>query len=92
MKPAITIEARCYPVRVADDASGEELNDQYVLSASQLRDASDLGLTVQELVERHYRGLGCTVLSIGPERQRTITLDLGELYLAHCICVGVGDT
>lgn len=85
MKTEFTIQARCFPVQIKDLRTGEEQPDMIVLDKQQLKVAETLGLTPDDLIYRRYNEQGYKVLEIGKARKRTITVDLKELYKAHCL-------
>ena len=79
------IQARCFPVKIRDLRTGEEHADMIVLDKQQLKVVETLGLTPDDLIYRRYNEQGYKVLDIGKARKRTITVDLKELYKAHCL-------
>lgn len=85
MSTNYTIDARCFPVQIKDLRTGEERPDMIVLDKQQLKVAETLGLTPDDLIYRRYNEQGYKVLDIGKARKRTITVDLKELYKAHCL-------
>lgn len=85
MMTNITIDARCFTVRVKDQRTGEKISDMIVLDKQQLKVAETMGLKAEDLICHRYNEQGYKVLEIGKAIKHTITLDLKELYKAHCL-------
>ena len=85
MKTNLTIQTRAFAVQIKDLRTGEEKADMIVLDKQQLQVAETMGLTPDDLIYHRYNEQGYKVLEISKAIKRTITLDLKELYKAHCI-------
>lgn len=85
MKTNLTIQTRAFAVQIKDLRTGEEKADLIVLDLEALHMAQQMGESSHELIHRTYNRQGYKVLDIGKAIKRTITLDLKELYKAHCI-------
>ena len=80
-----TIDARCFPVKIKDQRTGEISEDMFVADKEQLKTLYALGLEHEEVIYRHYNTLGYRVLEIRKARRQSITINLKELYDAHCL-------
>ena len=76
MKTFETIPIRIFPVRIQDERSGSEINDEIVLTKATLLAAQLVGESSKELIYRAYNREGYSVLEIGKARKLTITVDL----------------
>lgn len=85
MKTNYTIQTRAFAVQIKDLRTGEEKADMIVLDLETLHMAQQMGESSHELIHRAYNRQGYKVLDIGKAIKRTISLDLKELYKAHCI-------
>lgn len=84
----ITIEARCFPVTLRDERSGEIRQDSIVLDKQRLQAAQMVSQSSTELIQRFYNRKGFWVLEIGTPERRSISLNLEELWLLHDKAVG----
>lgn len=80
-----SIQTRAFPVQIKDLRTGEEKADLIVLDLATLQMVQEMGESSKELIHRTYNRQGYKVLDIGKARKRTITVDLKELYKAHCL-------
>ena len=80
-----TIQTRAFAVQIKDLRTGEEKADLIVLDLDTLHIAQQMGESSHEVIHRAYNRQGYKVLDIGKAIKRTITLDLKELYKAHCL-------
>ena len=85
MNTKYSIQTRAFPVQIKDMRTGEQKADMIVLDKQQLQVAETMGLTPDDLIYHRYNEQGYKVLEISKAIKRTITLDLKELYKAHCI-------
>lgn len=85
MKTTMTIQARAFTARIRDERTGEESADIIVLTKEQLQASQLVGQSSTELICRLYNRQGYQVLEIGKPSKREITLNLEELYHAHCL-------
>ena len=85
MKTNFTIQTRAFTVQIKDMRTGEEKADLIVLDLETLHVAQEMGESSKELICRAYNRQGYKVLDIGKAIKRTISLDLKELYKAHCL-------
>lgn len=85
MKTEFTIQARCFPVKIRDQRTGEQRADMIVLDKQQLKVAESMGLKPEDLIYHRYNEQGYKVLEVSKAIKRTIVLDLKELYKADCL-------
>lgn len=85
MKTELTIQVRAFPVTIGDERTKEVRQDVLVLTKEQLQAAQLVGQSSKELIRRIYNKRGYMVGEIGKPVKQTITLDLEELYKAHCL-------
>ena len=83
MKTEFIIQTRCFPVRIRDQRTGEELNDTIVFELNQLRAAAGMGLDHESVVHEKYNKMGYWVMEIGKPKKSTMTINLEELHKAH---------
>lgn len=87
MKTELTIQARCFPVTIQNQRTGEKQEDTVVLDKQQLQAAQLVGQSSNELIYRIYNREGFQVLEIGKATKREITLNLEELYRLHSVAM-----
>lgn len=80
MKTKLMIQARCFPVTIRDERSGEVSEDQIIFDKEKLRAADALGLGNDEVIYRHYNRRGYRVLEIGKPARQTLEVDLEDLW------------
>ena len=88
MKTEWNIQARAFPITVHDHSTGQEREDQIVLTKEQLQAAQIVGQSSKELIQRIYNRQGFRVLDIGKPERRSIDLSLDELWRLHEKAVG----
>jgi len=76
MKTFERICIRIFPVKLRDNRSGDELEDEIVFTKAMLTAAQIVGQSSKELIRRTYDREGYSVLEIGKPRKMTVTVDL----------------
>lgn len=84
MKTEIKIPVRVYPVELKDARTGERITDTIVLEKARLQAGAIFDLSDEGIIYRIYNHQGYRVLEIGKPRKVELTVDLEELYAAHC--------
>ncbi len=87
MKTEWNIQARAFPVTVHDHSTGQEREEQIVLTKEQLQAAQIVGQSSKELIGRLCERAGLTVLEIGKPEKREISLNMEELFKFHGIAM-----
>lgn len=85
MKTEWNIQARAFPITVHDHSTGQEREDQIVLTKEQLQAAQIVGQSSKELITRLCERAGLTVLEIGKPEKREISLNMEELFKFHSV-------
>ena len=83
MKTELTIQTRCFPVKIRDQRTGEEIHDTIVFEINQLRGAAGMGLDHEAVIHNRYNQLGYWVLEIGKAQKSTMTVNLEEMHRLH---------
>lgn len=84
MKTELSLNLRAFHVLIRDERTGEDMEDLIVFEKQQLKTAEDMGLTPDDLIYHHFNARGFRVLDIYKAAKRTISMNLMELYKAHC--------
>ncbi len=87
MKAEWNIQARAFSVTVHDHSTGQEREEQIVLTKEQLQAAQIVGQSSKELINRLCARAGLTVLEIGKPEKREISLNMEELFKFHGIAM-----